>query len=108
LISTLFITIVTEGLIALGYCIWRKKPVASIMLTSIGANILTQLLLWLALIIFFRHYLNVLLIVEFLIWIMEGLALYYVSTNRLRLAEAMILSLSMNLVSFVLGWFLPL
>lgn len=108
MISTLFITIVTEGLIALGYCIWRKKPVASIMLTSIGANILTQLLLWLALIIFFRHYLNVLLIVEFLIWIMEGLALYYVSTNRLRLAEAMILSLSMNLVSFVLGWFLPL
>jgi hypothetical protein len=108
LILTLSITIITEGVIALGYCIWRKKPVIPILLTSIGANLFTQLLLWGTLIVFFQHYLAVLLFTEMLIWIMETLALYYIPTNRLQLSEAMRLSLSMNIVSFVLGWFLPL
>jgi len=108
LIVTLSITIVTEGIIALGYCIWRKKPVIFILLTTIGANIFTQLLLWGTLMIFFQHYLAALLFTEMLIWIMETLALYYIPANRLQFSEAMTLSLSMNIVSFVLGWFLPL
>jgi hypothetical protein len=106
LITTLIITILTEGFIAFLYCVWRKKPIRSILLTSLGANVFTQLFLWVALIIFFQHYLAALVIAESLIWIAESLALYYVSTNRLQFDEAMTLSLGMNFVSFSLGWFL--
>ncbi len=107
MISTLLITIVTEGLIALGYCLLRNKPVKSILLTSIGANILTQLFLWGVLIIFYQHYLAVLFVAEILIWVIESLALYCVPTNRLSSREAASLSLAMNLSSIVLGWWLP-
>jgi hypothetical protein len=57
--------------------------------------------------LFFQHYLIVLLVSEFLIWVFESLALYVVPANQLRFREAIILSLSMNLASFALGWFLP-
>lgn len=108
MISTLLVSIFTEGIIALSYCVWRKKPVVSILLTITGANVLTQFLLWGTLIVFYQHYLVVLLIAEILVWLLESLALYYVPTNQLQLVEALTLSLSMNLVSFVLGWFLPI
>lgn len=106
MIVTLSITIVTEGIIALGYCIWRKKPVIPILLTSIGANILTQLFLWVMLIVFFQQYLVVLLIAELVIWATESYVLFYVPANQLHLREAFLLSLGANFVSFTLGLFL--
>ena len=107
MIPTLSITIFIEGLIALGYCLWRQKPVRPILLTVICANIVTQSLLWAALNFFYSYYLIALLIAEILVWLMESLILYLVRSNRLRLDEAMSLSLGMNLISFGLGWFLP-
>ena len=107
LISTLFITITLESIIVLGYCILRGKPVRPILLTSIGVNITTQSLLWLVLNLFFQQYLIVLLVAEIFIWVLEGLALYFIPANQLRRAEALSLSLTMNLASFAIGLLLP-
>jgi hypothetical protein len=37
----------------------------------------------------------------------ESIILSCVPANQLRFTEALFLSLTMNLVSFMLGWFLP-
>ncbi len=108
MILTLSITIVIEGIVALVYCIWREKPVRAILFTTIALTLFTQSLLWMALKLLFDHYLIVLLIAEFLIWVMESVLLYLIRANQLKFMEAILLSLTMNLVSFAFGWFLPL
>ncbi len=108
MIFTFAITLLSESLVVLGYCRWRQKPVRSILATSICANLLTQLILWALLRLFFQQYIMVLGIAEILIWIMESIALYSVPANRLRWTDALLLSLFMNLMSFALGWFLPI
>jgi len=107
LIITLLITIFIESTIVLGYGAWRGKPIRPILLTSIFANIITQSLLWLVLNVFFQQYLIALLVAEIFIWVFEGLALYFIRANQLQRAEALSLSLTMNLASFAIGWFLP-
>jgi hypothetical protein len=107
LIYTLLITILVEGVVVLAYSLWRKKSVPSLLITSLSANLITQLFLWLLLNLFFQHYLIALFGAEILIWIMESVFLYSISANRLCFTDAQLLSLSMNLASFVLGWFLP-
>lgn len=108
MILTLLITIVVETTVVMGYCTWRDKPRLPVVLTSIAANLVTQSLLWIALLIFFRHYLPTLLVAEGWIWIVESILLYSIPANRLYFTEALFLSLGMNLVSFGVGWVLPL
>ena len=96
-----------EEIIASGYATWRRKPLGPILLTSIGANLITQSLLWLGLNIFFQKYLIALSVGEILIWLLEGFLLSFVPANKLALQEAVLLSFLMNLSSFALGWFLP-
>ena len=108
MIVTLFITILVEGAIVIGYSIWLKKTLGPILFTSILANLITQSLLWVVLNQFYQHYLITLLIAEILIWMIESVLLYYVPANWLRFTDAILLSLSMNLTSFALGWFLPI
>lgn len=98
---------VLEGGVVLGYCRWRQKTWAPLLLTSIVANLVTQAGLWIALCLLFQHYLAVLLVSEVLIWASESLMLWSVSANRLSLREAMWLSLLMNGTSFGLGCWLP-
>jgi len=107
-IHTLLVTIIVEGALGLGYSIWRRKPVAAILITGIFANLLTQSFLWVVLNFFFSYYLTTLLLAEILIWMIESLLLYSVPANRLRFNDAILLSLSMNLGSFALGWFLAI
>jgi hypothetical protein len=107
LILTLSITILAEGVVILGYSLWRRKSFLPILFTSICGNLITQSLLWIALNIFYRHYLIALSAAELLIWMIESIVLYVVPANRLRFVDAILLSLSMNIISFGLGWFLP-
>jgi hypothetical protein len=107
LTQTLYITIIIEGAVVIGYSLWRKRRVTPLLFTSICANLITQPLLCFTLNLFFRQYLIALLVGEMLIWLLESLLLYSVPANRLRLPDALLLSLMMNLVSFVPGWFLP-
>lgn len=108
MILTLGLTIVIEGVVVTAYALWRKKPLIHLLLSSLLANLVTQSALWLILTRFPDHYLTVLLISEFCICGTEGLILYFYRYNRLRISEALILSLGMNLASFVIGWFLPI
>lgn len=107
MIRTLVITIAIESVIALAYCRWRKKPVRSILLTSILANVVTQSLLRAVVNIFYQDYLVTLLAAEIFIWLIESLALYCVRENRLTFPEATLLSLGMNVSSIAAGWLLP-
>jgi Na+/melibiose symporter-like transporter len=107
LISTLLITIIIESAVVIGYSLLRKRPIQPILSTSLCANLITQSLLWMALNVFFRHYLIALLMSEIAIWVIESFLLYFVPANRLGFIEATLLSLSMNLASFALGWSMP-
>jgi hypothetical protein len=106
-IVTFFITILIESIVVAGYAFFRKKPVIHLLLVCLFANLLTQPLLRLALQVFFRDYLITLFIAEFWIWIIESAILFLYPRTRLRLREALGLSLAMNLASFAAGWFLP-
>ena len=106
-IQTLVITIVIEGLVCLLYSIQRQKPIPAILVTSILANIITQTLLWVTLSLFYQHYLTALLVAEILIWVLEGYLLWGVRFNQLKRGEVFFLSFMMNLISFGVGWFLP-
>lgn len=97
----------SEGAVVIAYSFWRKKPLVPILFTSICANLITQSLLWAALYLFFESYLIALLSAELLIWMIESVLLYSVPANHLRLVDAILLNLGMNVASFVPGWFLP-
>ena len=107
MILTLFITIIIECLVLTGYSFWRRRSARSLLISSICINILTQSFLWLGLNLFFRHYLVALMVSEVLIWGIESILLYSVTANQLPFKDAVLLSLSMNLTSFAIGWFLP-
>jgi len=107
-IRSLPFTLVVEGIICIGYSIWQKKPTFPILGTSIFANLITQSILWVALSIFYQSYLLTLLIVEILIWLIEGVMFCSFRLNQLSAREALILSLVINLSSFGLGWWLPI
>lgn len=107
MILTLSITLIIEGIIALGYCLWCKKPLQPILLTSICGNLVTQSLLWAVLSVFFQNYLITLFFAEIVIWLLESTLLSIIPANQLRFTDALFLSLAMNLMSFGVGWFLP-
>jgi len=107
LIGTLSITVTVESIIVIGYCVWRRKTIRPILLAGICLNFVTQFVLWVVLNIFFQQYIIALLVAEILIWVIEGLALYWIKANQLQWSEALSLSLVMNLASFATGWFLP-
>jgi hypothetical protein len=107
LIYTLPITIILEGLIIIGYCKRSGKPLLPLLGTSVIANILTQSMLWVVLTVFYQYYAAALWITEVLIWLVESFLLSFPPKNQLKLSDALRISLVMNLVSFGVGWFLP-
>jgi hypothetical protein len=107
MLLTLSLTLVIEAFVAAGIAFRWKKPAKSILLTASLGNLLTQTLLWLALTMFPSHYLLTLFVLEALIWLIESLILFLVPANQLTWREALTLSLWMNLISFWVGWFLP-
>ena len=106
-IATLALTIIIESVVAAAFAIWRQKPLTKLLFSSICANLFTQSLLWITLVLFPRQYLVTLIIVEVSIWGIEAVFFYLLRFNRLNLKEAFLLSLAMNLCSFGIGWLLP-
>ncbi|MGE5374650.1 MAG: hypothetical protein ACM3XO_06290 [Bacteroidota bacterium] len=107
MIYTLAITILVETVVVTGYSTWQNKPLGPLLLTSLVGNLLTQSLLWIALTVFFDSYAVTLLIGEIFVCVIETVLLYVIPANKLRLREAALLSLMMNLASMACGWFLP-
>ena len=108
MITTFSITIIVESIVAGSYAILYKKPIFHLLFSCLLANLLTQPLLWLVLQVFIRDYLIALFIAEFCIWVVEGGILFLYAYSRLRLRDALGLSLAMNLASFAAGWLLPI
>jgi hypothetical protein len=106
-IITLPLTILIEGIVICGFALWQKKPLGRLLAASVVANILTQSMLWGALMLFPHAYLLTLFTMEFLIWLIESAILRYFPAAQLTWREALLLSLGMNLASFGIGWFLP-
>ena len=96
-----------EGVVVLAYCIGRRKPLLSLLVTSVVANVITQALLWIMLHVFFHYYLAALLISEIFIWLLESILIYFPNQDQLTLRNAILLSLCMNALSFGVGWLLP-
>lgn len=107
MILTLALTLFSEGLVVLGLAVWRQKPFKTLLAASVGINLFTQALLWLMLTLCPAPYLQVLFSAEAGIWLLEAVWLFSLPTPRLTWREALGFSLAMNLVSFGLGWFLP-
>ena len=107
MIYTLLITLLIEGVVVLVYSAIRKRPAGDLLRVSVIINVFTQIILWIALEIFFRYYLTTLIAAEILIWLVESFLIHRLSKERLSLSNAVFLSLCMNLASFGIGWFLP-
>jgi hypothetical protein len=107
LINTLLVTIVVEGAVVIVYSVWRKKPIGPILFTSVCVNLTTQPFLWIILNLFFQYYRIALPATEILIGMIESVLMWCFPANRLHFADAVRLSLIMNLASFGVGWFLP-
>ncbi len=107
MIATVLITVLVEGIGAILYSIWHRKPVGPILGTSGVGNLLTQFLLWMVLTLSFRHYLGALLVTEIAIWGIESFLFHVIPANRLSIKEATLLSLGLNGISLLIGWFLP-
>jgi len=106
-IYTLLLTLLVEGAVVFVYCAVHKRPAGALLQASFIVNVFTQAILWLALRMFFRHYLIALITAEVLIWLVESAFMYKLPGNKLSLSHAAFLSLCMNLSSFGVGWFLP-
>lgn len=78
-----------------------------LLVASLLANLLTQSLLWVALVLAPTHYLATLFVMEFLIWLIESAILHLYPGSWLGWKEALLLSFAANLASFGMGWFLP-
>jgi len=107
LLLSLLITLALEGMVGIGFALCVKKPLKSLFLSSLLVNGITQPLLWLWLMIFYRQYLRALIVAEGLICVGEAMLLKRLSANRLSGREALLLSLLMNGISFGIGLMLP-
>ena len=107
MIFTLLTTLLIEGVVVLLYCVINKRTVSVLLQAGLIVNVFTQVVLWFLLQVFFHHYMITLIVVEVLIWLVEGLFLYWFPGSKLKFSQAMILSLCMNAASFGTGWFLP-
>jgi hypothetical protein len=106
-IATLLITIGIEGTVCTGYALRYKKPLGALLLSCLVVNLVTQPILWIVLNAFFQHYLPALFATEIAVLGIEAVLLYLIPFNKLRWRDALILSVTMNLASFIAGWFLP-
>lgn len=104
---SLFVTLACESFVGVGFALWRQKPVKSLFLSSVFVNGITQPLLWLGLMVFYRHYFRALILAEGLIFFGEAYLMKRISANRLSVQEAFLLSFLMNGLSFGVGLWLP-
>ncbi len=108
MIAALLVTIVIESVVDLFYCLCKKKPWISIVITGLWANFWTQAGLGMILKFSPASYPPILISAEMLIWLVEWLCFAVVPSNRLNIREAMWLSLLCNLTSFGIGLILPI
>ncbi|MGD8967902.1 MAG: hypothetical protein PVI07_10385 [Anaerolineae bacterium] len=102
-------TLILEGLILLGYALWREQPLLTWLTHGLLVNVITQPVLWLTLgsQLDPGPYLAVLAMSELAVWLLEALLLCLLQGKRLPFRNALALSLVLNGVSFAAGLLLP-
>lgn len=106
---TLPILITIEVGISAIYAIWRKRSLLTLVTIVLLINILTIPALWLVLIsgIGSPDFLAS-IFMQIFIWLVEGLLLFLTQRKSIPFAEAMGLSLLLNIVTFLVGLVLPI
>lgn len=100
------ITLGCESVVSLAFAQWQNKPLKSLLLSGLLANLVTQPFLWVWLAVFYRMYWVALLTGEALIFLGEAMLLKLIPANHLSWRAALLLSLLMNSLSFGVGVFL--
>jgi hypothetical protein len=105
----LITTLVVELLLGTVYVLWKKRSASIILTMILLLNLVTQPVLWITLsgfsglspifLIFFA---------EGVVWLVEAGGLYLSQRNTIRFQEALWVSLTLNVASFVVGIFLPI
>jgi hypothetical protein len=105
----LILTIILEALVILIYATLRKRSRLTGFTVVLLVNLLSQPPLWFAL-----QTLNtgnawlLILFGELLVWLFEGVIFYLTQRKSYSLVEALVISLLLNAVSFLVGLLLPL
>ncbi|PWH18940.1 MAG: hypothetical protein DDG59_04735 [Anaerolineae bacterium] len=99
----MLVTLACESLVSVGFALWRKKPVARLLVSSVLVNGITQPCLWVWLAILYQEYIRSLLLAESLILLGEAVFLKQLCAPHLRWRDACLLSLAMNGMSFGIG-----
>ena len=105
----LLTTVIVELLLGLGYALWRKRPLVVILTTILMLNLATQPALWVTVSALNSRYSWIaILLAELIVWLFEAVGLFLVQRKSVKFTEMLLLSLVLNLASFVVGLFLAI
>ena len=105
----LLTTVLIELLLGLGYALWRKRSLAVILTTILLLNLATQPALWVTISALNSSYSWIaILLAELVVWLAEAVGLYLVQRKSVKFTEMLLLSLVLNLASFLVGLFLAI
>lgn len=104
-IIALVLTVVIEVIVSLLYILFKKiKDKIRIPLAVTVANVVSVTLLWFVF-VYFLQFLGILIGEVFAIFF-DGYVVYYFNKKRIKLSNALVMSLIMNLTSFIFGLYL--
>ncbi|MBN1266453.1 MAG: hypothetical protein JXA25_13235 [Anaerolineales bacterium] len=105
---TMPLTAIIEGIAALVYATLRKRDRTATLTIVLLANLLTIPVLVISAVLFgFGSFSFVTLAAEILIWLVEAVVLFVLQRRIIKFQEALLLSLGLNLLSFLTGLLLP-
>jgi hypothetical protein len=99
-------TLLIEVLVVLAYAIVWKRSRLRWATAVVIVNLITQPLLWLVVESFaYGPFLDLLAATEVGVWLLEGVLLFWAQRRAVSFRETLLLSLAMNVASFVVGLF---
>jgi hypothetical protein len=105
----LITTLVVELLLGTVYVLWKKRSTSIILTMILLLNLVTQPVLWITLSGFSgMSSIYLIIFAEGVVWLVEAGGLYLSQRNTIRFQEALWVSFTLNVASFVVGIFLPI
>jgi hypothetical protein len=104
----LITTLVVELILGTVYVLWKKRSASIILTVILLLNLVTQPVLWITLSGFSgMSPIYLIFLTEGVVWLVEAGGLYLSQRNTISFQEALWVSLTLNVASFVVGIFLP-
>jgi len=105
----LITTLVVELLLGTVYVLWKKRSASIILTMILLLNLVTQPVLWISLSGFSgMSSIYLIFFAEGVVWLVEAGGLYLSQRNTIHFQEALWVSFTLNVASFVVGIFLPI